>query len=287
MRKLDVASSQATEEYVHGYATAEQERLLRQAEHWRDELILAGTTLAPGTHLLEVGCGVGAVLGILGAAFPGIVLAGVDIEARQLQAARAHLARLGFEADLRQADALELPFPEASFDHVWMMWFLEHLANPVNALREARRVLVPGGTLTAIEVDYNTIWASPTSRALKALFVAVAHAMEAAARSDAGTRLPEWLVSGVYVCRSRRDPACLFRGGPDPPNPLRRRSGREHIANARSNPQCVRTAAQGWIHGVACSFYYSQCGTWLGSTQGKGGALTHDAASCANQNVPK
>jgi cyclopropane fatty-acyl-phospholipid synthase-like methyltransferase len=43
-------------------------------------LILAGTTLAPGTRLLEVGCGVGAVLGILGDAFPGVVLAGVDLE---------------------------------------------------------------------------------------------------------------------------------------------------------------------------------------------------------------
>lgn len=166
MKELDLAGGRVTEDYVHGYATVEQERLLRQAEHWRDELILAGTTLAPGTRLLEVGCGVGAVLGILGAAFPGIVLAGVDIEARQLEAARAHLARLGLEADLRQADALELPFPEASFDHVWMMWFLEHLADPVAALRETRRVLMPGGTLTAIEVDYNTIWASPTSQPL-------------------------------------------------------------------------------------------------------------------------
>src|SRR6266498_3906975 len=132
MRKLDLAGARVTEEYVHGYATAEQERLLRQAEHWRDELILAGTTLAPGTRLLEVGCGVGAVLGILGTAFPG-------------------------------------------------------------------RVLVPSGTLTAIEVDYNTIWASPTSQALKALFVTVAHAMEAAARSDAGTRLPEWLVEAGFT----------------------------------------------------------------------------------------
>lgn len=199
MKKLDITSSRVTEEYVHGYATTEQERLLQQAEHWRDELILAGTTLYPGTRLLEVGCGVGAVLGILGVAFPGIILAGVDIEARQLGAARAHLAQLGLEADLRQADALELPFPEAAFDHVWMMWFLEHLPDPVAALREARRVLVPGGTLTAIEVDYNTIWASPSSQALKALFVTVARTMEAAARSDAGSRLPEWLVEAGFT----------------------------------------------------------------------------------------
>lgn len=52
--------------YVHGYTPEEQRRLVEQAEHWRDELILPGTELPPGTRLLEVGCGVGAVLGILG-----------------------------------------------------------------------------------------------------------------------------------------------------------------------------------------------------------------------------
>ena len=84
-------------------------------------------------------------------AFPGVILAGVDIEARQLDTARAHLRRLGLEADLRQADALELPYPDASFDHGWMMWFVEHLADPVAALREARRVL--GQTLRVIAVQ--------------------------------------------------------------------------------------------------------------------------------------
>src|SRR5688572_17204840 len=138
--------------YVHGYASDEQERLLEQAEHWRDELILSGTALAAGTRLLEVGCGVGAVLGILGEAFPGVVLTGVDIEERQVETARAHLIRLGLTADLRRADATELPFADESFDHVWMMWFLEHVAEPVSVLREARRVLVPRGALTAIEV---------------------------------------------------------------------------------------------------------------------------------------
>ena len=179
--------------YVHGYATAEQERLFQQAEHWRDELILAGTTLAPGTRLLEVGCGVGAVLGVLGEAFPGVELSGVDIEERQIDVARAHLAALGLEGDLRVADAVGLPFADGSFDHVWMMWFLEHVHDPVAVLREARRVLGPGGELTAIEVDYNTVWAKPMTAGFETLFTTVAGAMDAGGRSDTGTRLPGWL----------------------------------------------------------------------------------------------
>jgi ubiquinone/menaquinone biosynthesis C-methylase UbiE len=190
--------SAVADEYVHGYASGEQERLLSQAEHWREELILSGTTLAAGTRLLEVGCGVGAVLGILGEAFPGLVLAGVDVEERQLEAARAHLAGLSLSADLRRADAAELPFADSSFDQVWMMWFLEHVDDPVAALREARRVLVAGGALTAIEVDYNTVWASPTSDALEALFAAVAGAMDASGRSDAGARLESWLLEAGF-----------------------------------------------------------------------------------------
>jgi cyclopropane fatty-acyl-phospholipid synthase-like methyltransferase len=77
--------------YVHGYATKEQERLIAQAEIWREKLILDGTTLLPGTRLLEVGCGVGAVLAALGTAVPGIRLSGVDIEPAQLRYARTHL----------------------------------------------------------------------------------------------------------------------------------------------------------------------------------------------------
>ena len=187
-----------TDEYVHGYAVDEQERLIAQAEHWREELILSGTELAPGTRLLEIGCGVGAVLGILGESFPGIELGGVDVEERQIEAARAHLASLGLDADLRRADALALPFADRSFDHVWMMWFLEHVADPVGVLREARRVLAPGGALTAIEVDYNTVWASPSTAGFEALFAAVAGTMATSGRSDAGSRVAEWLADAGF-----------------------------------------------------------------------------------------
>jgi ubiquinone/menaquinone biosynthesis C-methylase UbiE len=179
--------------YVHGYGTPEQRRLVEQAEHWRHRLIRDGTQLEPGTRLLEVGTGVGAVLAVLGQEFPGIRLHGVDIEPRQLDFAREHLARQGVEATLVEADALALPFDDESFDHVWMMWFLEHVADPVAVLREARRTLVSGGAITAIEVDYSTVRAEPSTTALEALFRAMVRGMDASGWSDAGTRLPGWL----------------------------------------------------------------------------------------------
>ncbi len=180
-------------DYVHGYGTPEQERLVQQAEHWRHRLIADGTELAPGTRLLEVGTGVGAVLAVLGQEFRDVRLTGVDIEPKQLEYARGHLERSGVTADLVEADALALPFDDESFDHVWMMWLLEHIPDAVAALREARRVLVPGGRITAIEVDYGTVRAEPTTRAMQALFDAMAAGMAASGWSDAGTRLPAWL----------------------------------------------------------------------------------------------
>jgi ubiquinone/menaquinone biosynthesis C-methylase UbiE len=180
-------------DYVHGYGTPEQERLVQQAEHWRHRLIADGTRLEPGTRLLEVGTGVGAVLAVLGQEFPGVRLTGVDIEPKQLEFARGHLQRAGVEATLLEADALALPFEDESFDHVWMMWLLEHIPDAPAALREARRVLVPGGTITAIEVDYSTCRAEPSTPAMEELFRVMVQGMAAAGWSDAGTRLPEWL----------------------------------------------------------------------------------------------
>ncbi|SIQ34543.1 class I SAM-dependent methyltransferase [Micromonospora avicenniae] len=188
-------SSAAEKGYIHGYATTEQQRLIRQAELWKDRLILDGTVLAGGTRLLEVGCGAGAVLRILGESFPDVHLGGVDISPAQIEFARDHLAAHGVRADLDVADARSLPYETASFDHVWMMWVLEHMSedDAKAALREARRVLAPGGRITVIETDYATIKVGPSSPAVTSVLSAVVGAMRAFGQSDAGTQLWGWL----------------------------------------------------------------------------------------------
>jgi len=159
-----------------------------------------------------VGCGVGAVLAVLGQEFPGLGLTGVDLEPKQLEFARHHLARSGVDATLVEGNALSLPFDDESFDHVWMMWFLEHVADPPAALREARRVLVPGGRITAIEVDYSTCRVEPSTPAMEALFRTMVEGMAASGWSDAGTRLSDWLREAGFAAVDEGERAFWWRG---------------------------------------------------------------------------
>jgi ubiquinone/menaquinone biosynthesis C-methylase UbiE len=150
--------------YLHGYSPQEQQRLVDQAEYWRNSLIPLGLTLKSGERLLEIGCGAGATLGVLATLFPGIAPAGIDREPRQIAFARTHLESLGVvEADLRTGDAAALPWPSGTFDHVYIMWLIEHLPAPCPILREAFRVLKPGTTITMTETDYTTFKVDPGS----------------------------------------------------------------------------------------------------------------------------
>lgn len=58
-----------------------------------------------------------------------------------------------------------LPYRSESFDHVFVCFVLEHLAEPLKALAGFRRVLKPGGTLTLIEGDHGSYFCHPQSHA--------------------------------------------------------------------------------------------------------------------------
>lgn len=98
------------------------------------------TGIAPGQRLLDVACGTGEWLQAVADA--GAIPVGLDISWRALHACKARAPG----HDLCVGDALELPFPSATFDLVSCLGALEHFAEPMTAIAEMLRVSRPRAT---------------------------------------------------------------------------------------------------------------------------------------------
>jgi SAM-dependent methyltransferase len=96
-----------------------------------------------GKRVLEVGVGLGT--DFVQFVRAGATATGIDLTEAAVAAVRNRLALEGLEADLRVADAEELPFPEGDFDLVYSWGVLHHTPDTERALAEVRRVLKPGG----------------------------------------------------------------------------------------------------------------------------------------------
>jgi ubiquinone/menaquinone biosynthesis C-methylase UbiE len=154
-----------THDYVHGYSVREHRRLRDQSQTLA-ELLHHDTVYPAGSRVLEAGCGVGAQTVILARNSPRARFTSVDVSPASLKLAKATVRRGGFtNVAFQQGDIFQLPFPKASFDHVFVCFVLEHLAEPVRALRCLRTVLKPGGTLTVIEGDHGSTLFQPRSDA--------------------------------------------------------------------------------------------------------------------------
>src|SRR5690606_5829226 len=108
----------------------------------------------PQMTLLDVGCGPGTVTIDLASRVARAV--GVDRAPAVLAAAR-EAGKSVDNVEFVEGDAYALPFEDASFDVVYAHQVLQHLTDPIAALREMRRVARPGGYVAVRDADYSAM----------------------------------------------------------------------------------------------------------------------------------
>lgn len=112
--------------------------------------------LQPGKHFLDVGCGTGRPAIRLAQA-TGCEITGITVSHTQIEQANASAsaANLTDRVRFQYGDAMELPFPDNSFDAAWAFESMFHMPDRAQVLSEIKRVLRPDGALLiadAIEI---------------------------------------------------------------------------------------------------------------------------------------
>ncbi|OBF80780.1 methyltransferase type 11 [Mycobacterium sp. 852002-51163_SCH5372311] len=150
--------------------------------------------LRPGMSLLDIGCGPGTItVDLADRVAPGSVTA-VEPTDAALNLARAEAQARGVSnVSFVISDVHALDFPDDTFDVVHAHQVLQHVADPVQALREMRRVCGPGGIVAARDADYaGFIW-FPQLPALDRWLDFYRRAARAnGGEPDAGRRLLSW-----------------------------------------------------------------------------------------------
>jgi ubiquinone/menaquinone biosynthesis C-methylase UbiE len=153
------------QKYVHGYDPRENIRLQDQASTLV-ELLHSDTAYPAGSRVLEAGCGVGAQTVTLAHNSPGAHITSIDISESSVAEARQRVSEAGFtNVIFQQGDIFKLDFDPESFDHIFVCFVLEHLAQPVEALKQLKKLLKPGGTMTVIEGDHGSTYFHPDNEA--------------------------------------------------------------------------------------------------------------------------
>jgi len=134
----------------------------------RDRMI-AGLDLPQGGSVLELGCGTGRNLDLIGKRWPGARLFGLDISAEMLKSAKA---KLGDDASLAQGDATGFDagalFGRTQFDRVVLSFATSMIPEWVAALAQASALLAPGGSLHVVDFGDMSGIPAPIRASLKA-----------------------------------------------------------------------------------------------------------------------
>ncbi|MDF5757743.1 methyltransferase domain-containing protein [Spongiactinospora sp. TRM90649] len=242
--------------YTHGH----DESVLR-SHRWRTAENSAGYLLPhlrPGMTLLDVGCGPGTItLDLAARIAPGRVTA-VEVTADALELARAEAARRDQEGqgvEFVIADVHALHFPDDSFDVVHAHQVLQHVGDPVTALREMRRVCRPGGVVAVRDSDYAAFaWFPPLPELDEWLDLYQRVARGNGGEPDAGRRLLSWAraagfadvtpTASVWCYATPEDRA--WWGGMWADRVLRSDMAAQAVATGAATEADLRRISEGW-----------------------------------------
>jgi SAM-dependent methyltransferase len=181
--------------YTHGH----HESVLR-SHRWRtveNSAAYLVPYLQQGHCVLDVGCGPGTIsLDLAQRILPGSVV-GIDSSPEAIEAARQAAAADSKETSnhvsFAVGDAYSLDFEDNSFDIVHAHQVLQHLADPVSALREWKRVVKPGGFIAARDADYGAMrWFPADARIDEWQRLYQLAARQNSGEPDAGRQLLAW-----------------------------------------------------------------------------------------------
>lgn len=190
--------SKETATYVHGHhASVLRSHAWRTAENSAAYLL---PELRADHTILDIGCGPGTITADLAMiVVDGHVTAVDRAEGILARAAETAAERGVTNVDFAAADVHGLRFADGAFDVVHAHQVLQHVADPVQALREMRRVARPDGLVAVRDSDYGAFTWYPESKGLNGwleLYERVSR--KSGGEPDAGRRLKSWALTAGF-----------------------------------------------------------------------------------------
>jgi MPBQ/MSBQ methyltransferase len=163
-------------EHIHlghyGSPPRRKDFLVAKSDFTHEMVLWGGLDRLPrGTTVLDVGCGIGGSSRLLAKDY-GFSVTGITISPQQVRRAQ-QLTPQHLEAQFAVDDAMNLSFPDASFDVVWSIEAGPHMPDKAIFAKELMRVLKPGGLL--VVADWNqrddrrvplNVWEKPVMKQL-------------------------------------------------------------------------------------------------------------------------
>lgn len=215
--------------------------------------------LTPAMRVLDCGCGPGTIsVGLAQIVAEGHVV-GLDREAAELEQARRYAEQQRVtNIEFQLGNVYELPFPDGSFDAVFAHAVLQHLAEPMRALDEMRRVLKPGGLIGVREEDRDADLVYPFPPRLQETHVALMRFWQQVGGDPYLPKRYRAVLCEASFTRIRMTASCEYRS-----ERKTARTWANVLTQFINNPTFVELAtSQGWADAAARNEMVAALQTW-------------------------